>query len=263
VVLAFGLSGLTFRKPGLAGGDAHGRDRVSFQVIEVPEDTPVERPLEPSNLVSDRMARAADNHLADSEMRLDPYVEGRIDLRELEQAGSEIARTWEDAGLDRQEGPERAEGMDVAEDLIGREVTGYVIQDGHLDHNTVGGSPRRFSNLLSDATRRGGLSFNTYEWDFAPYMLAMKRAIEDHLFPPYAFTHMGLISGTNIIRFVVMPDGGIRSLEILGSDAHFSLDRTSLRAIESSVPFLPLPADFPDEYLEVTAHFSYVVLGRE
>ena len=114
-------------------------------------------------------------------------------------------------------------------------------------------------NLLSSASHKGGISFNTYDWDFAPYMLAMKRAVERHLYPPYAFTHMGVVSGDNLIRFVVYPDGTIRDLRILDSDAHFSLDRASVRAIEAAAPFLPLPRNFPEEFLEVTAHFSYSI----
>jgi TonB family protein len=90
-------------------------------------------------------------------------------------------------------------------------------------------------------------------------MLAMKRAVERHLYPPYAFTHMGVISGDNIIRFIVSPDGTISDLRILASDAHFSLDRASVRAIEAAAPFLPLPRNFPEDNLEVTAHFSYSI----
>jgi TonB family protein len=152
------------------------------------------------------------------------------------------------------------------------DTAGETTPQVHAVHLPVEGDAKRsagsgetlgFRNLLSSVGRKGGLSFNTYDWDFAPYMVAMKRAIENHLFPPYAFTHMGLISGTNTVRFTVMSDGHIGGLEILGSDAHFSLDRTSVRAIESSVPFLPLPRDFPEEHLEVTAHFSYVIHGMD
>jgi TonB family protein len=136
------------------------------------------------------------------------------------------------------------------------------VLEGDDDPEANVGRQATFRNLLSDAGRTGALSFNTYKWDFAPYMLAMKRAIESHLFPPYAFTHMGLVSGNNVIRFTVMPDGRLKSLELLNSNAHVSLDRTSIRAIEASVPFMPLPRDFPEDYLEVTARFSYVVRNR-
>jgi outer membrane biosynthesis protein TonB len=121
------------------------------------------------------------------------------------------------------------------------------------------GDGASYRNTRASAERYGGIRFNTYNWDFAPYMLAMKRKVQSHLYPPYAFTHMGMISGTNIVHFVVMPDGSVRDLEIMTSDAHYSLDLASIRAIELSLPFLPLPMGFPEDYLEVTAHFSYVI----
>jgi hypothetical protein len=34
---------------------------------------------------------------------------------------------------------------------------------------------------------------------------------------------------------------------------------TSSNAIEVSAPFLPLPRDFPEDYLEVTGKFIYFV----
>jgi hypothetical protein len=34
---------------------------------------------------------------------------------------------------------------------------------------------------------------------------------------------------------------------------------TSFQAVENSAPFAMLPLDFPEEYLEVIANFTYVV----
>jgi TonB family protein len=264
-VVFFGLSGLRFQKPESASSDVWEAGRRAFQVIEVPDDTPVERPIVPTDLVSDRVARAADMNPEHENESADPYSDGNTEIREFEDAGVEIARTGMQVEAVTPDLPKALDPSEAGEpvgEVLQEELADYVVDEGADRRNGTPGRPATFRNLLSDAGREGGLSFNTYDWDFAPYMLAMKRAIESHLFPPYAFTHMGLVSGTNIIRFTVMPDGRVRGLEILGSDAHFSLDRTSVRAIESSVPFLPLPREFPEEYLEVTAHFSYVILGR-
>ena len=87
----------------------------------------------------------------------------------------------------------------------------------------------------------------------------MKRRIESNWNPPFAFTHMGAISGTNQYHFRVMPDGRVINLEMLDSNAHYSLDQSSSSAIKSSSPFLPLPISFPEEYLEVTITFSYII----
>ena len=32
-----------------------------------------------------------------------------------------------------------------------------------------------YENLNSNSVDKGGISFNTYNWNFAPYMLAMKK----------------------------------------------------------------------------------------
>lgn len=265
-MVLFGLSGLRFHRPEPAGRQLREEERHTFQVIEVPAEIREEKPTEPTNLVSDRVARAAEMNLEDMEESADPYSDGDTEVREFEEIGADVAQARPEAvetEPDRREGHDEQDEGDRAADVVPEEIADYVVDEGDAGRNGTPGRPLIFRNLLSDVGRKGGLSFNTYDWDFAPYMLAMKRAIENHLFPPYAFTHMGMVSGTNMVRFTVMPNGRIRGLEILGSDAHFSLDRTSVRAIESSVPFLPLPRDFPKEYLEVTAHFSYVIHGRD
>jgi len=90
-------------------------------------------------------------------------------------------------------------------------------------------------------------------------MLEMKRKVEHNVFPPPAFTYMGLISGETILRFKVMPNGSVKDLEVLQYTGHSALKETSVNAIINSSPFKPLPADFPENYLEVTAAFTYYV----
>jgi outer membrane biosynthesis protein TonB len=108
------------------------------------------------------------------------------------------------------------------------------------------------------AMESGGLSFNTYDWNFAPYMLALKKRIGRNIYPPPAFTRLGLINGTTLLRFKIYPDGQMKDLEIMGYEGHKSLMQTSNTAIEISAPFPSLPADFPESFLEVTCRFSYI-----
>lgn len=105
----------------------------------------------------------------------------------------------------------------------------------------------------------GGLSFNTYDWDFAPYMLALKRRIGNNIFPPLAYSMLGMIDGDTRLRFKILPDGRLADLELLGYSGHLTLMETSRSAITISAPFPALPADFPKPYLEVTARFTYFV----
>jgi hypothetical protein len=114
-------------------------------------------------------------------------------------------------------------------------------------------------NQASRAPELGSFSLNTYAWEFAPYMLWLKNQIQRNIYPPPAFTHMGIINGRTILRFRISRDGVLLRLELLNYEGHKSLMETSARAVQLSAPFRALPKDFPEEYLEVTGHFNYIV----
>ncbi|MGD9141355.1 MAG: energy transducer TonB [bacterium] len=217
-----------------------------FEIIETPDFLKDEKPERPTNLVSDKSTRAADENPMTTRSLDIPYSPGEFMFKTNEQRASEASRA---AAAER-----------VPEADLGEVETVDLMGEGDQDrHYQIPARSVAFRNLTASLERRGGVSFNTYEWEFAPYMLAMKRRVERNLHPPYAFTHMGMVSGVNILRFTVLRDGTVRDLTILGSDAHFCLDRTSVRAIELSMPFMPLPDDFPEDVLEVTAQFSYIL----
>jgi hypothetical protein len=114
-------------------------------------------------------------------------------------------------------------------------------------------------NTASRAPELGSFSLNTYAWEYAPYLLWLKNRIQRNIHPPPAFTHMGIISGQTILRFRLSREGTLENLELLDYRGHKSLMETSVRAVQVSVPFRPLPRDFPEAFLEITARFDYVI----
>jgi hypothetical protein len=114
----------------------------------------------------------------------------------------------------------------------------------------------------SQVADSGGLSFNTYNWDFAPYMLELKERIRRNIFPPIAFSQLGLIDGDTVLRFKIYPSGELRDLELLAYQGHYSLMQTSTYAIKVSAPFRKLPGNFPEPYLEVTAKFTFFIKNK-
>ncbi len=114
----------------------------------------------------------------------------------------------------------------------------------------------RFNNRDSRAQYGAGFSLSTYNWNWAPYLKELKKKIESNIYPPPAF-YMGLARGRTFLRFKIMPDGTIKDFELIGYSGHESLKNTSVKAIESSLPFLPLPSDFPEEFLELRVGFYY------
>jgi hypothetical protein len=120
----------------------------------------------------------------------------------------------------------------------------------------------QYDHRDSQVSDTGGLSFNTYNWDFAPYMLELKERIRRNIFPPIAFSQLGMIDGDTLLRFKIYPNGELRDLEMLGYQGHRSLMETSTYAVKVSAPFRKLPGNFPEPFLQVTAKFSFFIKNK-
>jgi len=59
------------------------------------------------------------------------------------------------------------------------------------------------------------------------------------------------------VRIAVGRDGSLKTIDIIRSSDDEGLDRAAVRAVESNLPFPPLPDDFPLERLEFTLVFEY------
>jgi outer membrane biosynthesis protein TonB len=118
-----------------------------------------------------------------------------------------------------------------------------------------------FHNVGSANASLGGISINTTEWDFAPYLLDLKQRVKQHWIPPLAFTALGAIHGYTVVFFRIHPDGRMEALQVVEEEGHDSLHRSSVNAIKGAAPFRPLPDDFPEEYLEVRFGFYYLLPG--
>ncbi|MDH3217440.1 MAG: energy transducer TonB [Candidatus Krumholzibacteria bacterium] len=120
-----------------------------------------------------------------------------------------------------------------------------------------------FKNPGSTRASVGGISINTTAWDFAPYLLDLKHRIKQHWIPPLAFTALGAIHGYTKINFRIYPDGSMQAMTVIDTRGHDSLHKASENAIKGAAPFRPLPEDFPEEYLDITFGFYYLLPGDE
>lgn len=210
-----------------------------FELVETPDvqSTP---PDEPAELASDKATRAQDeqqNNLPVSDV---PYAEGQADNKDITSPASQPQK--QPTPQPPQEHTGQGETLEPAQPVV---VPQMFRAEPPLE------------NLRSEVAQKGGMLLNTYQWEYAPYLLKLKRRISDNLVPPYAFTRLGLIGGQNLIRFRINPDGSISAITLLWSDSHESLEQTSITAIRKAHPFIPLPSGFPKEFLEITALFTY------
>ncbi len=239
-------------------------NRLEFELVETPEVARSETPPENAQLVSDKNTIAKDQYQNKDKPVGDPYSEGDFDVKNLPLVPIETTPLTEQAAEQKdklsrenqlaESSSNRYEYQKFSrQELMKKNPSVTDYQDQNKPNKPL------YDNRKFSAEDLGGFSFNTYEWDFAPYMLEMKRKVERNIFPPPAFTRMGLISGETLLRFKVMPNGEVKDLVVLKYSGHQSLKETSVNAIINSSRFRPLPADFPEDYLEVTASFTYFV----
>jgi len=65
------------------------------------------------------------------------------------------------------------------------------------------------------------------------------------------------------VTFRIHPDGRMDELGIVETEGHDSLHRSSVNAIKGAAPFRPLPEHFPEDFLEITFGFYYLLPGDE
>lgn len=244
----------------------------SRQVIEAPDDAKVNDPPKDAQFASDKNALARNS---ETDPILDtgaPFARGDFDFPELPTEQGPVG----EPGL-QAEASNTFEEKNISQNEVEEEKTDNIVDNRKSDfkrefltrpRETVQAGvsqsvPRvRYDNRKSRAPDMGGMSFNTYNWDFAPYMLVLKKKVQGNIFPPPAFTHLGLIKGETLLRFKIYPNGELRDLELLEYTGHETLMKTSMSSINISAPFQPLPDDFPEPFLEVTAKFFFYIRGR-
>jgi hypothetical protein len=241
--------------------------RLEFELVETPEDARSDVAPENADLVSDKNAFARDGYSQKDKTEGNPFSEGDLDVKNLPTINleSDPAKSAEPKPESPSENKQEQNNDAEPEFAYEKFSRQHLLKEAQPQPQVRQDNLNRplYENREFNAKDLGGFSFNTYNWNFAPYMLAMKRKVENNIFPPPAFTHMGLIGGDTILRFKVMPNGEVKELRVLRFSGHPSLKETSVQAILNSSRFKPLPSDFPEDFLEVTASFSYYVSRRK
>jgi len=238
--------------------------RRPTEVIETPADAqPLENP-EDARFLSDQSVRARNRQDAAVDLLDRPHAEGAIDSRDL---APRVEDEPQDPSRSPSDSPDTSRRLSdylvfdpskpLSEDVVPRRPA----PDDPARPSTPPGVPHDARD--SRVPETGGLSFNTYAWNYAPYMLMLKERIRRNIFPPLAFTRLGAINGVNFLKFRIYPDGRMEGLTLLGYQGDRSLARTSVNAVDASAPFPPLPDDFPEPFLEITGKFVYFILRSD
>ncbi|MFQ5708056.1 MAG: energy transducer TonB, partial [bacterium] len=240
------------------------------EIVETPDDAKVEKPDKNAQLASDKNTLSR-NLESDPNVKIgEAFSRGDLDIKDVYnrpgtdgEAGvlDKLANLKPNQETTPTEKPDETEKW--AANVYPREFKREYLLDPKKVTKVGSGAnkPRpQYDNQDSRSLDVTGFSLNTYEWEWAPYLLGVKHKVEPNIFPPAAYYRLGMITGQTLLRFKIMPDGELRDLKVLQYTGHETLKETSIQAINISAPFAPLPADFPEPYLEITAKFYYEII---
>ncbi|MEJ2629258.1 MAG: hypothetical protein P8078_11960 [bacterium] len=243
--------------------------QMSFEIIETPDKVAPQKPLQKTLLLSDKDNRVSDIYGKDNENGNLPFIKGHIQEKNLASHYMSIEKRKENPhenylnyGENREMLEEESEKIAYKQSSYYGEFSKELLNNQSYTSSSSGDfNQLHYNQTEIDAQNRGGITFNTYKWDFAPYLLYLKERIQNNIYPPTSFTRLGF-TGENIISFKIFPNGQLVNPNVHGFTGSEALVETSMKAVEMSAPFRPLPDNFPEEYLLVTAKFSYYLLSN-
>jgi periplasmic protein TonB len=87
--------------------------------------------------------------------------------------------------------------------------------------------------------------------DLSQYLAAMEGKVKPNWNPAFRQDER-----TTVLTFNIEKSGQVTGLQLSQSSGSDEVDRDALEAVQNSVPFAPLPADFPLKALEITFSFN-------
>lgn len=118
-----------------------------------------------------------------------------------------------------------------------------------------GGRPGRPGKRGAQAFIGGAGPSNVRKYDFSPWANGVMNRIQRNwsIAAPGDFAWKGEVG----ITVVIGKNGNLTLIEVIASSKIDALDQAAVKALELSLPFPALPADFPDSSLEVYFIFQY------
>ncbi len=256
------------------------RDKMTFIFVDTPEDATESEIEQVTPFISDKNLAASNTEAPPELTEGMPYQEGRSEVAAMtpEPVPSTATPGMPDNPKQQQQereqvSPEQQETGTAADPMRQLEALSRLTPKekeqqpqppqpmqqqqprGRQGRPYMPSAPR-FDNRQSRAGVGSDFKLSTYNWNWAPYLKELKKKIESNIYPPPAF-YMGLVHGRTFLRFRIHRDGSMTNFVLITYTGHETLKNASVHSIKASFPFIPLPSDFPDEYLEITAGFFY------
>jgi TonB family protein len=253
--------------------------------LELPP-SPVEKPLEQTNKISDQDRRAALRH---------PDLQALRELEEARRAGTpqpmqapavktpppgQQAQQNQQAQQQQQQIPVQQnnttarleqppmarQGSRASNPFAAAMTPGSAIEQAErasAEHRGTGlttgdygiGPSAQPTKLRNDVD----ILSDTMGVDFGPYLQRVIETLRQNwynLIPEEARAPL-MKSGKVSIDFVIMKDGSVAGMRVVSPSGDVALDRAAFGGIKASDPFQRLPQEFAGQYLALRIHFFY------
>ncbi len=124
---------------------------------------------------------------------------------------------------------------------------------GTISLPKIGGENNTFNYSSNSAiTQNQELSENSSSVDFYPYMRELVRRLILNWNPP-----RDKVLHNVVTFFTISKDGMITNIKILETSGSKTSDDAAIKAIQTTNPARPLPADFSGDHIDVSFTFPY------
>ena len=235
------------------------REESAKQIVENQNET--DEIPENSNLLSERNSRARNPELGNQFRKNSPMSEGNVNNPELSNPMQEQQQNTKPFSFKHFTSDALTGRRVKPNDRYTEDQRRENSEQAQLQHGSEG-TNQRFEQKQFSVEEVGSISLSTYAWEWAPYIQKFKIKHQRVWTAPPAYNQLGLIHGQTTIVFEIARDGTLISATVVDHKGHESLEVSSLESIKAVFPFYPLPADFPDEKLTITATLTYPDLRK-
>ncbi len=210
---------------------------------------------EDSRLLSEKNSRAQNMDITGRILNNSPFSEGNV---ENENLSAPLQKEQRFKPSSRPFNKDALTGKQI-DPLNSREI----LRDNQQQTQQASiGSNQQLQQQLFSVEEVGALSLSTYAWEWAPYLNRLKRKHSSVWYAPPAYSRLGIIHGQTVVVFEIARNGSLLKAQVIDHKGHESLETASFESIKAIFPFLPLPDNFPDETLTITATLIYPDLKK-
>jgi protein TonB len=141
-----------------------------------------------------------------------------------------------------------------------QEKSGPAMKEKLFDRGIIGDIAKRNIEKEEREKKDKSFTFDTKGYRFLIYNQRLKQRIESIWVYPRDAAAQG-IYGDLVIKFTIMQNGNLGSVELVRTSGHKSLDDAAIKALHDGAPYWPIPKEWGMEAYTIEGLFIYTLYG--